>query len=349
MLEELRELLEVPGVSGFEAPIRERIESKARWYARTEVDRIGNLYASIGGEERSIAVIAHMDENGMVVTKLEDDGTLRFRVIGGIDDRCLVGRVVNIYASKGMVKGVIGLLPPHLMVRPEQEMAKVLKAEDLRIDLGCSSAEEARGLGIDLATPVVFEKQPTALQNGIFSARGLDNRMGCTVLLEVLRRLHQRRLNSHVEFVWSVQEEIGLRGATVVSMTRSPDFAIIVDTCSATDIPGVPGHFSQLKVGGGPVIRFIDNRAIATPAFVDCVKKVAAGHGIPVQIGISGGSTDGAAAQTTGAAMVPLGVAIRYTHAPVECISLEDLENLARLLEALLLEMDQGGMDAKKA
>lgn len=348
MIDELRELLLIPGVSGFEEKVREHIEGKAQWYARTETDRMGNLYASLGGEERSIMVMAHMDENGMVVSRIEENGFVRFRVIGGIDDRCLVGRVVNLVTRQGPVKGVIGLLPPHLMVRPEQEMSKVLRTEDLRIDLGCSSAEEVKGLGVDLTTPVLFEKQPVMLQNNLFSARGLDNRMGCVVLLEVLRRLHGKRLNSKVTFVWSVQEEIGLRGATVVAMQHRPDYAIIIDTCSATDIPGVPDHFSELRVGGGPVIRYIDNRAIATPAFVAYVREVAAAHDIPYQIGISGGSTDGAAAQSSGACMVPLGVAIRYTHAPVECISLDDLDDLVRLLETLILEMDQGGMDAKK-
>lgn len=349
MLEEILELVSVPGVSGFEGAVREAIKSKAQWYAKTSVDRMGNLHAEVGGKGPHVMLIAHMDENGFVITRIEDSGFLRFRTIGGWDDRCLVGRVVNILTSKGVVKGVIGLLPPHLMAKPNEEMAKVLRTEDLHIDIACVSANEAKDLGIEVGTPVVLEKQPVMLRNDVLSARGLDDRVGCAVLLEVLKRLHGRKLSAHIHYVWSVQEEIGLRGAQAVSLTHRPDAAIIVDTCSASDIPGVASHFSHIRLGGGPVIRFIDNKAIASPGLVAFVKRIAEEKGIAVQMGISGGSTDGAMAQAGGAAMVPLGFPIRYTHSPVECVSLRDVEEMVRLLEALILDMDQGGWDAEKA
>lgn len=349
MLEEILELLSVPGVSGFEDPIREVLKAKAQWYAKTSVDRMGNLHAEVGGKGPHIMLIAHMDENGFVITRIEDSGFLRFRTIGGWDDRCLVGRVVNVLTSEGVVKGVIGLLPPHLMTKPTEEMAKVLRTEDLYIDIGCASAKEAQDLGIEVATPVVPEKQPVMMRNDILSARGLDDRVGCAVLLEMLKKLHGKKLSAHLHYVWSVQEEIGLRGAQALSMAHRPDAAIIVDTCSASDIPGVASHFSRILLGGGPVIRFIDNRAIATPGLVAFVRSVAEERGMTIQMGISGGSTDGAMAQTGGAAMVPLGFPIRYTHSPVECVSLRDVEDMVRLLEALILDMDQGGWDAEKA
>jgi len=349
LLEEILELLSVPGVSGFEGQVREVIKAKAQWYAKTSVDRMGNLHAEVGGKGPHIMLIAHMDENGFVITRIEDSGFLRFRTIGGWDDRCLVGRVVNVLTPKGTVKGVIGLLPPHLMTKPNEEMAKVLRTEDLHIDAGCSSAAEVQGLGVEVGTPVVLEKQPTMLRNNVLSARGLDDRVGCAVLLELLKRLHGRKLSAHLHYAWSVQEEIGLRGAQMLSMSHRPDAAIIVDTCSASDIPGVASHFSQIRMGGGPVIRFIDNRAIATPGLVAFVRRIAEERGIVIQMGISGGSTDGAMAQAGGAAMVPLGFPIRYTHSPVECVSLKDVEEMVRLLESLILEMDQGGWDAEKA
>ncbi|HUL39201.1 MAG TPA: M20/M25/M40 family metallo-hydrolase [Methanomassiliicoccales archaeon] len=348
MLDEILELLSVPGVSGFEGPVRESIKARAQWYAETSVDRMGNLHAEVGGGSPHIMLIAHMDENGFVITRIEDSGFLRFRTIGGWDDRCLVGRVVNVLSSKGTVKGVIGLLPPHLMTKPTEEMAKVLRSEDLHIDIGCTSAKEAQDLGIEAGTPVAPEKHPAMMVNEMISARGLDDRVGCAVLLEVLKRLHGKMVGSRVHYVWSVQEEIGLRGAQMLSMAHRPDAALVVDTCSASDVPGVASHFSHIRLGGGPVIRFIDNRAIATPGLVAFVRKVAEERGITVQMGISGGSTDGAMAQAGGAAMVPLGFPIRYTHSPVECVSMKDVEEMVRLLEALILDMDQGGWDAEK-
>ncbi|MCQ5376142.1 MAG: M42 family metallopeptidase [Methanomassiliicoccales archaeon] len=333
MLEELTELLKTPGVSGFESPIREIIRKKVDSLAKTRVDQIGNLYATIGDGDRHLLLVAHMDELGMVVSKIEENGFLRFRKIGGIDDRSLLGRTVTIYTAKGEMKGIIGMLPPHLMKDPTTEMKEIPSVEEMIIDIGCTSRREAEEIGISIMDPIVFEKNITRLGARIVSARGLDNRSGCLALIDLLRRVHKKRINLRVTFVWSVQEEIGLRGVRVAALKEMPDYVIAVDTCSATDFPGTPEYLDKISLGRGPVVRYIDNKSIASPAFVNLIKSIAASNGLLLQLGISGGSTDGAAAQEFGSMMVPLCIPVRYTHSTVECIHLDDLENLVLLLE----------------
>ncbi|MBM4236942.1 MAG: M42 family metallopeptidase, partial [Euryarchaeota archaeon] len=339
MIDELKELIAVPGVSGFEDRIREAIRERAEILTRTRTDEMGNLYATVGKGERHLLLVAHMDELGMVVSKVEEGGFLRFRKVGGIDDRSLIGRVVEIQTEKGRVKGAIGLLPPHLMADPSKEMDKVLKSEDLRIDICCRSKREAEDLGIAVMDPIVFEKHPLMLNDNVLCTRGLDDRFGCFALLAVLRRVAKRRIGMRVTFVWSVQEEVGLRGAKVAALKERPDFVIAVDSCSSTDFPGAPEHLARISLGDGPVVRYMDNRSIASPSFVKFVRETAASSKLPLQIGISGGGTDGAAAQEFGSFMVPLCIPIRYTHSTVECIHLQDLRNLISLLEEIVIRL----------
>jgi putative aminopeptidase FrvX len=232
-----------------------------------------------------------MDELGLVVTRIEENGMLRFKKVGGIDDRPLVGRVINVVISKGSVKGVIGLPPPHLMKDPVKEMDRVLMAEELAIDIGCGTRNEAEDLGIKVMDTAVFEKCTVLLNGKMLSARGLDDRFGCATLLEILRRVSKKNLKVRVTFVWNVQEEVGLRGARVAVLKEMPDYVIAVDTYSATDIPGAPEHSNEIALGKGPVVRYMDNGSIASPKLVKFVQGIAVRKKIPLQIGITGGST----------------------------------------------------------
>lgn len=341
MLEELVELLRVPGVSGFESRIRESIRSKVDSICDTRVDGMGNLYATIGSGNNHLLLVAHMDEVGMVVSKIEENGFLRFRKVGGIDDRTLLGRVVTVYTRCGELKGVIGVLPPHLMKDPASEMKEVPSADDMVIDVGCQSKKEAEEACISIMNPIIFDKNIIQMRNEVLCARSLDDRVGCLALIEVLRKI-ERVDKLKMTFVWSVQEEVGLRGARVAALKERPDFVIAVDTCSATDFPYAPEHLEKIALGSGPVVRYMDNKSIASPAFVDFVRNLAERENIPIQIGISGGSTDGAVAQEFGSVMVPLCVPVRYTHSPVECVHLMDVKNLVILLEKIIKSFEEG-------
>jgi len=278
-----------------------------------------------------VIFVAHMDELGLIVTKLESDGSLRIRKVGGIDDRTLVGRVFEIKTQKGIVSGVIGIKPPHIMTDME-EAKKVVRWQDLRVDVGTRSRKETEKLGVRVLDPMVLKKDITYITKDLICARGIDDRAGCAILLDALEELKNRKLPIRVTLVWSVQEEIGLRGAKAVAFNLRPDYVFAVDTMTTTDAPMTEEVYEKVALGGGPALRMFDSVAVASPKLRELVEQVAKAAKIPLQYGTGGGSTDGAAMQDTGCLMMPLGVVMRYTHAPTEIGSIADMENMVKLV-----------------
>lgn len=345
MKEMLEEMLKVPGVSGYEEEIRDHIRKKAEGLgASTTEDNIGNLVTVVGDRGPMVMFIAHMDELGLIVTKIDDDGSLRIRKVGGIDDRSLVGRVVLIQTQKGIVTGVLGLKPPHLWTESDDKK-KIVGWEDLRVDIGTRSRKETERKGIRVLDPMVTKKDISYLTPDIICSRGIDNRMGCTVLLDALAKLKDRKLPIRIAFVWSVQEETGLTGAKVAGFTLRPDYVFAVDTMTTTDAPQQGETFEKVRLGFGPAMRMFDNHAIASPKMRRLVEEVAKAAKIPLQYGSGGGTTDGAVVQEFGALMMALGFPMRYTHSPTECASLKDMENMSKLVVKL---SERIASDAKK-
>jgi putative aminopeptidase FrvX len=327
----VEELIRVPGVSGFEDDIRECIRGKVEAMGlETEEDNIGNLIVTVGDKGPKAVFIAHMDELGLIVSKMESDGSLRIRKVGGIDDRTLVGRVVEIKTQKGIVTGVIGLKPPHLMTESD-DRKKVVGWEEVRVDVGTRSRAETEKLGVRVLDPMVLKKDVTFIGD-IICARGVDNRAGCAVLLDALDRLRKKRLPVRLSFVWSVQEETGLKGAKVVGFRMTPDYVFAIDTMTTTDGPGQGETYEKVFIGAGPALRMLDHAAVASPKLRKLIEGVAKAGKVPLQYGTGGGATDGAVMQDFGALMMPLGIPMRYTHSPTECASMKDLENLSKLV-----------------
>ncbi len=337
MLELMQWLLAASGVSGFETPIREAIRESIGDMLSLETDSLGNLFGTIGEGSPHILLIAHMDELGFVVTHIEDNGCVRFRKIGGIDDRLLPSRPVVIHTKKGPVRGVIGMVPPHLMIDRTQ-MKQVIPFQELQIDLCTRSRQETEELGVKLLNPITFEKDSSVLQGKYLCGRAIDDRFGCAVLIKVLESLSKTKLDRKVTFVWSVQEEIGLHGATVIGNRFTPDIVLAVDSYATGDAPDVPFHLAPVRLGAGPVLRLLDNRAIASTELRQQLEVLAEKHKIPLQVGATGGGTDGAAIQRagTGAHMMALSVAVRYLHSTVEIAHLDDLSNLVKLIEVAM-------------
>jgi putative aminopeptidase FrvX len=340
-LDLLRDLVMTPGVSGWEDAVRERITSMVSAYGKPRVDALGNLILTIGGGEKHVILVAHMDEIGLVVSHIEENGYVRFKKVGGVDDRVLVGRTVDIYPDGGPqpVPGVIGLKPPHLMKDRTKEMSEVVKFEDLMIDLGTRSRSQTEALGITKLSPIILRKHFSILANDIVATRGLDDRLGCVALIEVLEALQDKHLDHTVTFAWSVQEELGLRGAYALGNTLRPNYAVAIDSCTTGDSPQVDYHLSAVKVGDGPVLRMFDRMAFASRTLMRRITEMAAQEGIPIQVAVTGGTTDGAALQTFGTTMIPLGVPIRYVHSPTEVMSLTDFDHLTRLLLLVALHI----------
>jgi len=338
----LEEMIKVPGVSGFEDDIRDCIREKieAMGLNATE-DNLGDLLVTLGDKGPSVVMIAHMDELGLIVSKIEEDGSIRIRKVGGIDDRTLVGRVVEIKTQKGMVTGVLGLKPPHLMTDAD-DRKKVMTWQEVRVDVGTRSKKGTEKLGIRVLDPMVFKKDITYIGKDLICARAVDDRMGCAIILDVLEKLKDAKLPIKLTFAWSVQEETGLKGAKVIGFNLRPDYVFAVDTMTTTDGPCMGETFEKVLIGGGPAMRMFDNEAIASPKMRRLVEEVAKAAKIPLQYGTGGGATDGAAMQDFGCLMMPIGIAMRYTHSPVEIASIKDMENASKLLVKIAERIAKG-------
>lgn len=336
-VELLRELTFAPGVSGWEDPVRELIRARVKKHGRTDVDNLGNLTLTVGKGDRHAIFVAHMDEIGLIVSHIDGDGYIRVRKVGGIDDRILAGRTVDIYprSGKAPVPGVIGLKPPHLMKDRAGEMSRVTAVEDVFVDVGTRSAEETEALGITKLSPVILRKHFSVLQNDMVATRALDDRMGCAALIMALDLMDLNKLKHRVTFAWSVQEELGLRGAQALGNRLKPDYAVAIDSCTTGDSPMVEYHLSAVEVGGGPVLRMLDRMAFASRTMMENVEGAAKKAKIPTQVAVTSGATDGAAIQIHGAAMIALAVPVRYVHSPVEVMSLRDFDNLVKLVSLI--------------
>lgn len=323
LVENLIELCSVAGVSGREENVRQLLIKNLK--VPYQVDNVGNLVVELGEGEETVAIMAHMDEIGLIITGVNNDGTLNFRKIGGFDDRILAGSHVQVVTESGMLEGVIGITPPHLSSQQT--------IENLRIDIGCKSKQEAEALGVKVLDYAVFKKHASLLNGEFFAMRSLDDRFGCLALLEVLNRVKDEKLSRKIYFVWTVQEEIGLKGAKAFVASHRIDVCYAVDSfacCSSLT--------GDVTVGKGPVLRMLDNSAFASYELMKEILNLAEKHDLPVQVGVTGGGTDGSVAMEFGAKMVPVTLAVRYLHTPAEYISIKDLKNLIELLTLLIFE-----------
>lgn len=305
------------GVSGFEDDVRRKILEAV---GDASVDDFGNVV--VGGKS-GIAFVAHMDEVGLLVTSIEDDGRLKFRKVGGIDDKILPGTAVTLYGDGFRLEGVIGIAPPHFQQQQQQ-----ISWQDLYIDIGVSSRQEAESLGIAPMTPAAFSRRYAEMGKFI-SATAVDDRSGCWALLEAYRR------GADATFVWTVQEEVGLMGARALASRSNIKSAVIVDTTACCH----PNFTGGVKPGQGPVIRIFDNYGAYNNKLAKKILEIARRRGIPVQIGAGGGGTDAAAFFVSGIPAVSIGILSKYSHSPVEMVHKDDLRYTVELIVALSEEL----------
>lgn len=333
----LEKLTNAHGVSGFEDNIRELLELELEPYVDTiRRDTMGNLIANKKGEGPSIMLAAHMDEIGLMVRYIDDNGFLRFIEIGGWFDQTLLSQRVILHGRKGPVVGVIGCKPPHLM--KDEDRKKSVKLEDLFIDIGAKDKEDAENLGIEIGVTASIDREFRSLANGRVTAKAFDDRAGLVVLIEVMKRLSKHKIDANIFAVGTVQEEVGLKGARTCAFGICTDIAIALDTTVPGDYPGVSKNESSLEIGKGPVITVADasGRGLIThPQILKWLKETAAEHKIPYQLGVgSGGTTDATAIHLTkeGIPTGTISIATRYVHSPVELIDVADLEACVSLV-----------------
>lgn len=346
----LKELSEARGVSGNEAAVREVILNAVKGLADEQrIDALGNLIclrkARRPGAERTprkVMVAAHMDEVGLVITGINNDGTLRFGKVGGIDDRILLSKQVLI--GQEAVPGVIGYRPIHLIPRAERERAAdVSKAA---IDVGATSRSGAEKL-VKLGDHVSFRAAFEVLdEGGLRTAKGkaFDDRAGCAVLVELLKEDFAFDLYA----AFTAQEEVGLRGARVAAYSVSPEVSFALEGTVCDDLPKKKDSSPVTEIGKGPVITLMDRSFIADRRLVKLLVDTAQRLGIPYQFkrGTVGGTDAGAIHLTReGVPSAVVSVPVRYIHAPVSLLSLSDLEYTVQLVREALHTLE-GGLES---
>lgn len=332
LINTLKTLCALPGASGMEDDVREFIIREARPHADEIVtDSIGNVMVFKKGRktpQKRLMLAAHMDEVGVIVMGITEDGYLKFDFVGGVDRRVVIGQRVWF----GNVMGVIGLRAVHLANKENKEDENVPKTEDLYIDIGApdkKSAEKIITLG-DIGT---FESEILEFGDGFFKAKALDDRLGCAVLLEFIKE----DLAVDTWFAFTAQEEVGTRGGTVAAYRIEPEIALIVEGTTAADLPSVKGTKRICSPGKGVVIPFMDKGTLYDRELYTLLTNLADENGIPWQTKqLIAGGTDAAAVQRSRAGVKTAGiaVAVRNIHSP-SCVGskrdFEDLLKLARL------------------
>jgi putative aminopeptidase FrvX len=344
----LARLLDAPGPSGHEiAPARIWRAEAESIADRLEVDVSGNSLAILnpGGSPR-VMLAGHIDEIGLIVTHIDEDGFLFVDGIGGWDSQVLVGQRIRLLGREGHVIGVIGKKPIHLMKGEERE--KVSKLSDLWIDIGAANREAATARGIRVGDAGVIDAGLVPLSDGLIASRAIDNRIGAYIVLEALRLLAEDRaaLAAEVAAVATTQEEIGYGGggARTSAYRLDPQIALVVDVTFATDVPQIEKkETGEHKLGSGPVLT---RGSAAHPLMFDRLAEVADKDGIPftIQAAARSTSTDADAIYLSrkGVATAVLSVPNRYMHSPNEIVSLDDLDATARLIAGFVRGLEAG-------
>jgi endoglucanase len=342
----LDKLLRAGAPSGHEGPAA-AVWREGASFATLSADGLGSSIAHIGEGEPLLAVVGHVDEIGLVVTHIDEKGFIWFAPIGGWDPQVLVGQRVEVRSRDGLVPGVVGRKPIHLL-DPDQRK-KVVELKSLHIDIGTVDREATAEL-VRVGDPVVIAAEPVRLAGDRLISRAMDNRLGAYVALEALRRCHERgSLSGSFAAIAAVQEEIGLFGARTAAFEVRPDLAVAVDVTHATDAPGVDEkEIGSHPLGSGPAI---GRGSTLSPKVFELLIETAEEAGIEHTVSASGRttSTDADALQIsrsgipTGLVSIPL----RYMHSPVELVDLADVEATVELIAAFAARL-QPGLDLSR-
>ena len=339
-MELMRELCLASGVSGGEDEVAEIIERELKDVAdNIERDVMGNIIVTKKGSKKApkIMLDAHMDEIGLMVKYIDDNGYILFSKIGGINDQMLMNQTVTIHSSVGEdVIGVIGSKPPHV-TKPE-ERNKVVNYDSMFIDIGAKDKEDAEKM-VRVGDLMTFNSLFVEYPNNLVMGKAMDNRVGCYVLIEVLKRVDA---DVTVYGVGSVQEEVGLKGAKTAAFKLNPDYALALDVTLSGDHPGIKPEEAPVVMGKGPALIISDasGRGILTqPAVRDLLIKAGEENDIDYQLEVSdGGTTDGTAIHLTreGIPTGVISVPTRYIHTPVSICSMDDIKSTIELIVAAI-------------
>jgi len=354
MTEELRDLLfsllEVGSPSGYEEPMIRRLMEELRPLCDevTQTPRGNVVGVQRGADPHAprVALAAHMDQVGFVVFSIDPRGFIRFRKLGGAVDRSIQGHQVRLLTEEGPVMGVVGLKPGHI-TRPE-EARQIPPVEEMYIDIGARSADECEERGVRIGTPIVWNAGPVELGNGLVATAAADDRAGLAAIITVAKALKRMPPEATVYYIGTVEEEIGLRGAAVAAHGLGVDMAVAVDTCPAGWQPDVNMRDLVYEVGAGPCLQMGEigggGFRVGSQVVRRWLVEAAEANGLPYQTGFMHGGTDASAIQQTGSGIPAVAFSIprRYSHSPVEVLSLDDLRNLTETLTHAIRGLRRG-------
>jgi len=337
MIDILKSLCARNGVSGDESEVREYIISLIDRYADEIVtDVMGNLIVFKRGAktpDKKIALCAHMDEVDVIITGVTDDGYLKFAMAGSIDNRVITGKSVTI--GKQRAPGLIGCKAIHLVKAKDRE--KTMETEDMYIDIGAGNMKDAKKL-VSPGDTGAFDGEIHEFGDGYIKAKAIDDRFGCSVMVELIKS----DLPVDCQFTFSVQEEVGMRGAYTAAYRMKPDIAMMIEGTSSADIPSVPANKKVCRLGKGVVVPFMDRGTIYDRELFRLVTSLAEKNDIPWQTkNVVAGGTDGAAFQRSRAGVKTVGIAapVRNLHSPSCVAKISDLEAVCKLAGLFLEEM----------
>lgn len=343
-MELLKRLTDEHGAPGFEYKIRQIMQEELqKTGADILTDRLGSIFGKKEGSSSQVKVMlaGHMDEVGFMVSEITKEGYLRFVPLGGWWSQVLLSQRLTIITEKKQFTGVVGSKPPHIL-QPE-ERNTVYPMREMFIDVGAKSKEQVKSWGIKVGDPIVpicpFEMMP---DNDTVLAKAIDNRIGCWLAIEVLKALKEQDHPNTVYSGATVQEEVGLRGATTSPYLVDPDVAFALDVGVAEDAPNA--NPNKAKLGHGPLITFLDSSMIPNIKLRNFVIETAEENNIPYQVDVMlGGGTDGGKfhLHKQGVPTIVIGAATRYIHSHTSMVSKQDLENGVKLLTAIIKKLDE--------
>ena len=336
----LKEIAEVAGAPGHEQRVREIVLREVTPLVDDiTIDNMGNVYAiKKGKNDKRVMVGAHMDEIGFIVTHIDDDGFVRFHTLGGFDPKTLTAQRVIIHGTEDVI-GVMGSKPIHVM--SVEERAKLPKTTDYFIDLGMD--KEAVEKIVRIGNPITRERGLIEMGNCV-NCKSLDNRLAVFILIESLRALKDVEVPYDIYGVFTVQEEVGVRGANVAALEIKPDFGFGLDTTIAFDVPGAKPEEMVTKLGDGTAIKIMDSSTICDYRMIKYMEGVAEKHKIKTQKEIlTAGGTDTAGIQRMnpgGAIAGAISIPTRHIHQVIEMADKDDIRGSIDLLTNCLIELD---------
>jgi len=339
-IELLRETTQIPGAPGYEHRIRSFIKEQIKdCVDELYTDPMGNLVALRKGKEDSkLMIAAHMDEISFIVSHIDEDGFIKFQPLGGFDAKTLTAQRVIIHGKED-VMGVMGCKPIHIMTA--EERAKPPKIEDYYIDTGLDAEELKQKVSI--GAPITRERSFIEMGNNV-NSKSIDNRISVYILIEALKELKGKELPCSLYGVFTVQEEVGLRGATAATMGINPDFAINLDVTLACDVPGTAGHERITDLGKGTAIKIIDGRTICDYRMIEFMKKTAESKKIKYQLEVlpKGGTDTASMQQYAHGGSIAGGISIpcRYLHQVIEMVNKDDVRGTIDLLKSCILSLN---------